>query len=154
MSNHWSRECQASASLGSCFDNQIPNSSHPSALWKLPGKNPANSAADFRRRPFHDKLPSAVRRLPLQWTYSDAHPHLPIHQGVWVLKRVLVCLIVWNNSWNSPMNNSWSTLCAPNAIRYDSHCRIMKPQTVKCYAYFHFSFQIEDLKEQTTKRTL
>lgn len=50
-----------------------------SAARRLPGKDPANFAADFRWRSVHYKLPSHVWRLSLQWTHCDAHPHLSVH---------------------------------------------------------------------------
>lgn len=57
-----------------------------SASGRHPGQNPASFTAYFRCRPLNDKLPPVVWRLPLQWPHGDAHPYLPVHQRVWVLK--------------------------------------------------------------------
>lgn len=78
-----------------CFS--LFTSCSQSALRRLPCKNAANSTSDFRWRSVYYKLSPLVWRLPLQWTHCDAHPHLPIHQGVWVFKASVVCLLCFES---------------------------------------------------------
>lgn len=72
--------------LQETLPNDITSTSdYLSVARRLPCKVAAHSAANFRRRVVHNRLPSHVRRLSVQRTHCDAHSHLPVHQGVYVL---------------------------------------------------------------------